>query len=118
MTLLAVRTAVRTDVRALGAALALVAALGITAGCGRPEAAPAPAGESPAATVTESFKVSGMTCGGCEGQVKATVAKVEGVVEVKADHKAGQAIVTYDPARAGKDEIRGAIEKAGYKVEG
>jgi copper chaperone CopZ len=105
----------------------------VLAGCGSRESAPAAAGqpgdqpagrpgdhpgEQPAASVTETLKVAGMTCSGCEHSITTTVAKIDGVRDVRADHKAGQATVSYDPAKVDRAAIKVAIEKLGYKVEG
>ncbi len=100
--------------------LALAAGAAALAGCADRGAAPAngPGAPAPAAAVTETIKVSGMTCGGCENSIKSSVAKLEGVREVQADHAAGRATVTYDPAKVDRAAIKGAIEKLGYKVEG
>jgi copper ion binding protein len=79
-----------------------------------------PAAQPPAAAepTTLTLEVSGMTCAGCEQSIAASVKKIDGVREVTADHKAGKAVVKFDPARARAADIRHAIEKAGYRIEG
>lgn len=80
--------------------------------------APSAATDGSATEATLTLKVSGMTCTGCEAAISGEVGKLAGVTRVKADHKAGTATVTYDPARADLAGVRKAIEKVGYKIEG
>ena len=69
------------------------------------------------ATQDMEFDVRGMTCGGCEASVVRAVQKVTGVVEARADHRAGRvhvrALADVEPAA-----VRGRIEGAGYDVIG
>ena len=67
--------------------------------------------------VTATFKVQGMTCGGCEVGVKRVVKKLDGVVQVKASHKKGTAEVTYEPEKVTTEQIVEAIETLGYTAE-
>ena len=67
--------------------------------------------------VTSSFKVEGMTCGGCEAGVKMKVKKLDGVDSVEASYKDGTADVTYDPTQLGPEQIIAAIEDLGYTAE-
>lgn len=62
--------------------------------------------------------ISGMTCTGCEQTIQTSVAKIEGVVNVKAAFTNGKAIVDFNPAKADTAEIRAAISGSGYKVTG
>ena len=68
-----------------------------------------PAGE----TVTKTVKIDGMMCEHCEKAVTTALGGVEGVASVKADAKAGTAVVSMKP---GTDEeaIKAAVAKAGY----
>lgn len=68
-------------------------------------------------TVTSTFKVEGMTCGGCELGVKLKVRKLEGVVSVDASYEKGEAEVVYHPETVTPDEIAAAIEELGYTAE-
>jgi copper chaperone CopZ len=43
-----------------------------------------------------ALEVTGMTCGGCCTKVETAVAKLDGVVKVKADYKKGVATVIYE----------------------
>jgi copper chaperone len=65
---------------------------------------------------TAEIKISGMTCQGCVKSVTRSlqgVAGVQGVDVSLAEHKAK---VTYDPARTGVDELRRAVERAGFEA--
>ena len=76
----------------------------------------AAAAESAASTVS-TFKVEGMTCGGCEAGVKMKVKKLDGVESVEASHEQGTASVVYDPAKVTPERIIAAIEELGYEAE-
>ena len=60
--------------------------------------------------------VSGMTCRACEQRVEKALARIEGVVQSAADHRAAQVRVMFDPARASESSLRSCIERAGYRV--
>ena len=66
----------------------------------------------------DTFKVEGMMCGGCTGSVEAVVKKIDGVAEVKANHKdedpPNQVTVKGD---YDLDAIKAAIKKAGFEPE-
>ncbi|MTE19127.1 copper-transporting ATPase [Streptomyces sp. TRM43335] len=67
-------------------------------------------------TVT-TYKVTGMTCGHCEGAVTEEVSGIDGVTEVKASAPDGLVTVTSD--RALDDEaVRAAVDEAGYELVG
>ena len=75
------------------------------------------AGDDPAAVVTSTFKVEGMTCGGCEVGVRMNVRKLDGVASVEASYDEGRAKVAYDPDKVTPEMIVEAIEKLGYTAE-
>ena len=99
------------NVAMLGTIIAALAVLGATA-C----AARAAEGEEQASTVS-TFKVVGMTCGGCEAGVKVKVKKLAGVASVDASYEKGTARVVYDPAKVTPQQIIAAIEELGYTAE-
>ncbi len=66
---------------------------------------------------TATFRVHGMTCGGCEVGVERVVKKLDGVEEVKASHKEGRAEVTYEPEKVTTEQIVEAIGTLGYTAE-
>lgn len=79
------------------------------------------AGDEPAEgepeTTTSVFKVTGMTCGGCEVGVRRVVNKLDGVEEVEASYEEGTAAVTYRAEAVTPDDIIAAIEELGYTAE-
>lgn len=62
------------------------------------------------------FKISGMTCTGCEEHVKHEVNKLNGIVESKVSYEDGNAIIDFDKSETNKTEIEIAINSTGYKV--
>ncbi|MFB7571146.1 heavy-metal-associated domain-containing protein [Streptomyces sp. NPDC056165] len=69
------------------------------------------------AGVTTIYKVSGMTCGHCEGAVSQEVSALEGVAAVTADAKTGEVTVT-SAATLDEDAVRAAVDEAGYELVG
>jgi copper chaperone len=63
-----------------------------------------------------SFDVQGMTCGGCVASVKRVLSALPGVQSVDVTLERGKASVAYDPARVSVDQMRAAVENAGYDV--
>ncbi|MBD3258291.1 hypothetical protein GF377_07645 [candidate division GN15 bacterium] len=62
-----------------------------------------------------NMNISGMTCGGCESQVKATLASVKGVEKVaKVDHKSGTALVIVKKDAHCNDMLTTAVTNKGY----
>ena len=61
--------------------------------------------------------VEGMTCASCVGRVEKALTKVPGVESATVNLATEKARVSYDPSDSpGVEELRAAIEKAGYKV--
>jgi copper chaperone len=65
---------------------------------------------------TDTIEVDGMMCGGCERRVRDALAVVPGVVSATPEHIGDEVEVTYDPQLVGLEEIRAAIEGAGFGV--
>lgn len=65
---------------------------------------------------TELINVSGMTCGGCVGQVKRALSALSGVSNVDVSLVKNVATVQFDEGRVTPDAMRGAIRAAGYGV--
>jgi mercuric ion transport protein len=72
--------------------------------------------------VTESninkveYNIKGMTCTGCEVHIESEVNKLDGIIEVKANHEKGNTIVKYDKTKVTNKEIEDAVGKTGYKI--
>ena len=65
----------------------------------------------------EMLKVSGMTCGSCEGRVYDAVMAVEGISQAIVSHSENSVYFTGEEF-ANIDNVIEAISKAGYTVEG
>ena len=65
---------------------------------------------------TVEFRVTGMTCGGCENAVKRAVGRMQGVADVTASHLEQRVTVVFDPSTVTADGITQRIEGAGYRV--
>jgi P-type Cu+ transporter len=63
-----------------------------------------------------TFPVTGMTCASCVRRIEKALNKVEGVQETSVNLATEKAHVVYDPAVASVDQMRLAVEKAGYMV--
>lgn len=66
---------------------------------------------------TETFKVTGMTCGGCTNKVTRVLEAVSGVTEAKVSLASGEATVRYDEHLTSLDKINSSVRNAGYGVE-
>lgn len=60
------------------------------------------------------LKVSGMSCGHCVAAVTSALKKIEGVAVENVT--VGSASVSFDPGIADAQQIRSAIEDAGYEA--
>ena len=61
--------------------------------------------------------VYGMTCGHCQKRVADAISSLEGVESVEVDLESERATVSFDPQKISLDDIKGAIQKAGYSTE-
>ena len=68
------------------------------------------------AQTTETLKISGMMCDGCENTIKSTIEAVEGVQSAEVSHKEGTAKVIYDSDVADMLFIKLAVNNTHYKV--
>jgi Cu+-exporting ATPase len=62
------------------------------------------------------FPVEGMTCASCVARVERTLRKVPGVLSAGVNLAAGTAAVEYLPGAASMEDLRAAVEGAGYSV--
>ncbi|KUL47000.1 heavy-metal-associated domain-containing protein [Streptomyces regalis] len=67
--------------------------------------------------VTTVYKVSGMTCGHCEGAVSKEISALDGVTSVTAVATTGEVTVTSATPLA-EDAVRAAVDEAGYELVG
>ena len=65
-----------------------------------------------------NMSVKGMTCGGCETSVRASLEKIEGVVKVcNISYKDNMAVVVIDPTKIKSDVLTTAVTNKGYAAE-
>ncbi|MHA1126410.1 MAG: heavy-metal-associated domain-containing protein [Candidatus Heimdallarchaeota archaeon] len=65
-----------------------------------------------------TFRVNGMSCGGCSASIGRALSRLDGIEKAEADHEKGTADVSFDEKKISKDKIIETIENLGYKVEG
>jgi copper ion binding protein len=63
-----------------------------------------------------TVKVNGMTCQGCVRSVKKVLERVTGVQSADVSLEKAQAEVVFDPARANVEQLKAAVEDAGYEA--
>jgi copper chaperone len=66
-------------------------------------------------TVTETYVVTGMTCGHCVQAVTEELTRLPGVREVRVDLTSGEVTVRSD-GLVPLDEVRAAVDEAGYAL--
>lgn len=81
-------------------------------------------GEAPKTMIMENektarvrFKVTGMTCGGCEATIVKALEKTPGVQKAEVSYERGEAVVDYNPNQTTPEKIRDAINSTGYAAE-
>ncbi|WP_326620771.1 heavy-metal-associated domain-containing protein [Streptomyces decoyicus] len=70
-----------------------------------------------AGEVTTTYRVTGMTCGHCEGAVSSELGALAGVSSVQAVAATGLVTVT-SKAPLDEDAVRAAVDEAGYELVG
>ena len=65
---------------------------------------------------TTTLKIGGMTCGGCVAAVQRVLGALDGVGRAEVSLEKNEATVEYEPARVTPDDLKAAIEDAGYEV--
>ncbi|MFI9805903.1 heavy-metal-associated domain-containing protein [Streptomyces sp. NPDC052301] len=68
-------------------------------------------------SVTTVYKVTGMSCGHCEGSVSGEVSEIPGVTSVKAVASTGEVTVVSD-APLDDEAVRAAVDEAGFELAG
>lgn len=62
-----------------------------------------------------TFKVKGMTCGGCVASVKRVLEGTAGVTSADVSLAAGEARVTHEPSVSAQ-VLKNAVEEAGFEA--
>ena len=65
---------------------------------------------------TVTLGISGMTCGGCVRSVSKVLKALDGVAKADVSLDKRCAVVNYDPAKLGVEQLKRTIEEAGYEV--
>ncbi|QOV38217.1 heavy-metal-associated domain-containing protein [Streptomyces ferrugineus] len=68
-------------------------------------------------SVTAVYKVSGMSCGHCEGAVSGEISEIPGVSSVKAVAPTGEVTVV-SAAPLDEAAVRAAVDEAGFELVG
>ncbi|MCC4766466.1 heavy metal translocating P-type ATPase [Methanosarcina sp. DH1] len=64
-----------------------------------------------------TIKVYDMTCGHCQKRVADAISSLEGVESADVNLESESATVSFDPEKVSLDDIKAAIQKAGYPTE-
>lgn len=62
------------------------------------------------------LSVVGMSCAGCESNLRFALSSLAGVERAKADYRAKRVEIVFDPTLTSEEELRRAIEEIGYTV--
>lgn len=65
---------------------------------------------------SKTFSVPDMSCGHCKAAVEGELNRLSGVQHSNADFEKGIVEVRYDEDRVTTDDLKGAIEEAGYSA--
>ncbi|MBL1105158.1 heavy-metal-associated domain-containing protein [Streptomyces sp. 5-8] len=68
-------------------------------------------------SVTTVYKVTGMSCGHCEGSVSGEISQIPGVGSVKAVASTGEVTVVSE-APLDDEAVRAAVDEAGFELAG
>jgi copper chaperone CopZ len=66
-------------------------------------------------SITETYRVAGMTCGHCVNAVTTELTRLPGVHEVRVELATGEVVVASDGPLP-FDEVRAAVDEAGYQL--
>jgi copper chaperone len=63
---------------------------------------------------TTTIKVDGMSCGGCVKSVTGVLTALDGVAKADVSLEQKQAVVEFDAGKVTRDQLKAAIEDAGF----
>ena len=66
--------------------------------------------------IEAKYNVPDMSCAHCKRSIEDSLNELSGVEETNADPDSKVVEVAYDEDRVGEDEIKAAIEEAGYTI--
>ncbi|MBS4021191.1 MAG: copper ion binding protein [Dethiobacter sp.] len=67
-------------------------------------------------TITEVYRISGMSCASCAQSVEKIIADVDGVFSANVSFATNKLALAYVPGRVDLDALRKLVETAGYKM--
>ena len=65
---------------------------------------------------TVTLGISGMTCGGCVRSVTNVLKALDGVAKADVSLEKKSAVVDYDPAKVGIEQLKHSVVEAGFEV--
>lgn len=65
---------------------------------------------------TVTLGISGMTCGGCVRSVGNVLKALDGVAKAEVSLEKNNAVVEYDPAKVGVEQMKRSVVEAGFEV--
>ncbi len=65
---------------------------------------------------TVTLAISGMTCGGCVRSVGNVLKALQGVAKAEVSLERNNAVVDYDPAKVGIEQLKRSVVEAGFEV--
>ncbi|BFO21665.1 heavy-metal-associated domain-containing protein [Streptomyces sp. KM77-8] len=68
-------------------------------------------------SVTTVYKVTGMSCGHCEGSVSGELSQLPGVSSVRAVASSGE-VTVISAAPLDEEAVRAAVDEAGFELAG
>jgi len=63
-----------------------------------------------------TLHITGMACGGCAATIEKALLALDGVIEADVSHTEGTADIRFDPAKVQAEQLKAAIEAAGYQA--
>jgi copper chaperone CopZ/uncharacterized membrane protein len=72
--------------------------------------------DEPSPLSTISLPIWGMSCLSCARKIEEALSRCPGVAEADMDFVRREAMVRFDPSKVGLDELKAAVEAAGYQV--
>ena len=65
--------------------------------------------------VTRTFKVSQIHCANCENTIRTALSRLPGVALVAPSAERRDVKVSFDDAKVGEEQLRAALEEAGFE---
>ncbi len=65
---------------------------------------------------TTTIHIQGMTCQGCVNSINTVLRKLPNVYHVEVSLDSGHATIQHDPTQTSVDQLKAAIEEAGFEA--